>query len=304
MSPDASASAATAATTFMAAHARALDRRRFEVLTTGTGHTAVLGALEAYRNDDGGYGWGLEPDLRAPESQPVGALHALEALVSCAPARSPHLEALLDWLASVTLADGGLPFALPVADPTRCAPFWAQADPQESSVQITAAVAAQAHLLARTDARVSGHPWLRTATRYCLEAIDALADMQDPPFAYVLSFSLQLLDALDVAEYPDSPALLDRLSRFVPADGKVPVVAEGASDESLNLLDFAPFPGRPVRRLLDAAAVEADLERLAGAQCADGGWPVDFASYSPAAALEWRGHATVRAVEVLRANRG
>jgi hypothetical protein len=29
---------------------------------------------------------------------------------------------------------------------------------------------------------------------------------------------------------------------------------------------------------------------------------VDFASYSPTAALDWRGHATVRAVSMLHAN--
>jgi hypothetical protein len=34
----------------------------------------------------------------------------------------------------------------------------------------------------------------------------------------------------------------------------------------------------------------------------DGRWSVDFQSYSPAAALEWRGYATVRALSVLRAN--
>ena len=39
----------------------------------------MLAAVEAYRNPDGGYGWGLEPDLRSRTSQPGGALHALEA---------------------------------------------------------------------------------------------------------------------------------------------------------------------------------------------------------------------------------
>jgi hypothetical protein len=34
----------------------------------------------------------------------------------------------------------------------------------------------------------------------------------------------------------------------------------------------------------------------------DGGWPVDFESYSPAAALEWRGYATVQAVSILHRN--
>jgi hypothetical protein len=45
---------------------------------------------------------------------------------------------------------------------------------------------------------------------------------------------------------------------------------------------------------LDEAAVAANLERLAAEEDEDGGWSVDFQSYSPAAALEWRGYATVR----------
>jgi hypothetical protein len=46
----------------------------------------------------------------------------------------------------------------------------------------------------------------------------------------------------------------------------------------------------------------AELDRLAGAQQPDGGWPVDFDSYSPAATLEWRGHRTVQALILLKAN--
>src|ERR1700761_3906065 len=71
------------ATSFLAAHGRVLDRRRFAVITgrpTPEDRAAVLAALDGYRNADGGYGWGIEPDLRAPESQPAGALHALEAI--------------------------------------------------------------------------------------------------------------------------------------------------------------------------------------------------------------------------------
>jgi hypothetical protein len=48
--------------------------------------------------------------------------------------------------------------------------------------------------------------------------------------------------------------------------------------------------------------VEADLDRLAAGQQADGGWTVDFESRSPAGRLGWRGFATVAAVRVLRRN--
>ena len=67
-----------AAAAFMAGHARILDRRRFQLLLGESDSDAVLAALDGYRNPDGGYGWGLEPDLRSPESQPGAALHAFE----------------------------------------------------------------------------------------------------------------------------------------------------------------------------------------------------------------------------------
>ena len=89
---------------------------------------AVLAAVDGYRNPDGGYGWGLEPDLRSRTSQPGGALHAFEAFADVAPATTARAAELCDWLDGVTLPDGGLPFALPVPDPAACAPFWASAD--------------------------------------------------------------------------------------------------------------------------------------------------------------------------------
>lgn len=48
---------------------------------------------------------------------------------------------------------------------------------------------------------------------------------------------------------------------------------------------------------------DVELDRMATRQQADGGWTVDFASASPAAALEWRGYATVGAVSTLRCSR-
>ena len=283
----------------MASHARVLDRRRFEAVTTDSpaDREAIVGGLDAYRNPDGGYGWGLEPDLRAPESQPGGALHALEALADAGPATSPHAAALLDWLDSVTLPDGGLPFALPIRDPMACAPFWVHADPSESSLQITAAVAAQAHRAARWDDNVRDHPWLEAATRYCF---DSIRRIDEAPFAYVLSFALHFLDIAADA-HPEARDLLDHLGQFVPGNGALAVVG-GAEGEALHLLDYAPEPGRPIRDLLDPQAVSDDLDRLESGQQADGGWAVDFTSYSVAASLEWRGYTTVGATSVLRMN--
>jgi len=195
------------------------------------------------------------------------------------------------------MADGGLPFALPVADPAGCAPFWAQADPATSSLQITAQVTAMAHRLGRHQPKVAEHPWLRTATAYCLWAVD---EISDEPNAYWLKSALQVLDVLaDLT--PSAQRLLERVGTALPPGGSVHVEG-GAEDEMLHPLSFAPRLGRPSRALFPADVIAADLRRLASQQQPDGGWPVDFDSYSPAAALEWRGYATVQAVQVLRDN--
>jgi hypothetical protein len=286
-----------AAAAFMATHARALDRRRFQLLTGDGDPGAALAALGAYRNTDGGYGWGLEPDLRSATSQPGGALHAFEVFEDIAPVTTPRALELCDWLATASLPDGGLPFALPVGDPAGCAPFWAGADPTVPSLQITAVVAAIAHRVAAHDPAVVRHPWLAGATLFCLDAIEAI---DREPHALALTFALQLLDAVHDSE-PAAPALMARLGEHVPADG-VLHVGGGTEEEAMRPLDVAPTPDRPVRGLFTPEVVARDLERLAALQQPDGGWPVDFASYSPAAELEWRGHATVRAVSILRRN--
>jgi hypothetical protein len=283
------------AASFLAGHGRLLDRRRFQLLRGEVGPDAVLAALEAYRNDDGGYGWGLEPDLRAPESQPAGALHAFEVFADIAPVTSPRAVELCDWLASVTLPDGGLPFALPVADASACAPFWAEADPGVSTLQSTAFAAGAALRVAAHDPAVAAHPWLDRASRYCFEAIDAL---DAAPHAIALSFAVRFLDVA-YERFPEAPPLLARLARFVPDTGLVPV--EGGSEgETMRALNFASRPDSPAGSLLRAEVLEEELAALAAQQQDDGGWTVDFASYSPAAALDWRGYATVGAVLTLQ----
>jgi hypothetical protein len=284
-----------AAVSFVSGSARLLDRRRLDLLLgTGTPE-AVLAALDGYANTDGGFGWGLEPDQRCPESQPSGAMHALEALVEAAVVDSPRVPPLLDWLQRQTLPDGGLPFALPMRDPTGSAPFWTVADPTASALQTTSQVAAQAHRLARHRRDVADSPWLRSATDHCLAAI---ARMEEAPPAHELMFAVRFADAVEGTVADD---LLDRLGRYLPADGTVPVRG-GSPDEALRPLNFSPEPDGASRRLFAPGVIDADLARLAAGQQPDGGWRVDFGSYSPMAAVEWRGYATVEAVGVLRRN--
>jgi hypothetical protein len=287
----------SAAADFMATHARVLDRRRFELLTGETDPSGVLAALEGYRNPEGGYGWGLEPDLRSPESQPGASHHAFEVFEEIAPATSAHAAALCDWLESVSLPDGGLPLALPLGISAGSGPWWNGADPSVSSLQITAVVTAAAQRVAAHDRDVAAHPWLERASRYCLTAIEAI---DEAPPAYVLAFSVGFLDAVHDSR-PEAADLLHKLGKYVPADGRIRVQG-GTEDEMLHPLDIAPYPDRPARDLFSAEVISADLDRLAALQQDDGGWIVDFRSISPAGSLDWRGYATVSAIDILDQN--
>lgn len=288
-----------AARTFVVTHGRLIDRRRVDVLLDGGDPAGVLAALDGYRNPDGGYGWGLEPDLRASESQPVGAMHAFEVLAEVAPVTTSRSVELCDWLDANTLAGGGLPMALPVADGRGCAELWLGGAFDTATLQMTAQVAANAHHLARYDAAVREHPWLARATDWCMSTI---ARLDVRPDAHTLMFAVRFLDAVAHIE-PDASGLLERLTAYIPPDGVV-VVHGGADGEALRLLDLAPRPDGPARQLFDRRTVQRELTRLAAAQQADGGWSVDFESASPAAALEWRAYATVNNLRRLDAERG
>ena len=65
---------------FLYKNARLLERRRFEFHFRQGGREAVLRSLEAYRHPDGGFGNGLEPDKRVPDSQPIDQEFALHIL--------------------------------------------------------------------------------------------------------------------------------------------------------------------------------------------------------------------------------
>ncbi|WP_249998150.1 hypothetical protein [Actinoplanes sp. M2I2] len=286
-----------AAISFLTTHARPLERRRLRHLLGAASAGDVLVALDAHRNDDGGYGWALEPDLRSATSQPVAAMHALEVLAEVRDTKSDRAPELLDWLAGHALPDGGVPFALPYQDTEGSAPHWRAVDATESSLQMTTQLAAQAHRLARHRTDLAEHPWLRAATAYCLDTIE----QSETPSVYEVMFTMHFLDAVAPVS-PRAQAALGDFVRHVRMDGPTPV-PEGVEGEVLYPLDFTPDPDSPSRALFDAEAVTADLRRLAAQQQADGGWTVTFAAHSPAAALEWRGYATVQAIKVLRDSR-
>jgi hypothetical protein len=273
-----------AAERFVLTHARLLERCRLGVLLHGAGPAATLAALAAYQNDDGGFGWALEPDLRGPHSETTSTLDALELLAELHVLDSAPARQALSWVATVVGADGGVPFVLPASLAFPRAP-WMQ--PSEGGSHLTFGFAAVARR-----ARCS-EPWVGAAEQWCWERLSDPSGID----GYLLKYALLFLDAHGSDDA--TVTTLARLRDLVGPDGSVPVPG-GTEDEKLTPLALSPHPGAPSRSLFSEQQIGADLDRLAGGQLSDGGWTVDFLQWCPAQGLDWRGLVTVQALSTLR----
>src|SRR5512135_788905 len=68
---------------FIWENARLLERAIFEYRFLGGPADRIPLILRLYQNEDGGFGNALEPDLRAPDSQPLFLEFALHTLYEC-----------------------------------------------------------------------------------------------------------------------------------------------------------------------------------------------------------------------------
>jgi hypothetical protein len=277
-----------AAAQFVHGHGRLLERRRFDRLFRGGEVAAVVRAVEAYINPDGGIGL-MEPDLRTPASQPSAVLYAFEALEEAGDAPAAITGPALDWIATIANDDGGIPFVLPSARDWPHAPWWAPQDDPPSSLLMTAGVAAAAYRL-----KLDAHPWLARASDFVWAA---LADLKLGD-AYAFRYAVHFLDATPDRERAD--AEIANLRGRMPADG-VLKVEQGVEGETLSALDVAPRPDHAGRALFPDALIERELAQLDAAQQDDGGWTFSWAAWNPAVAWEWRGMVTLEALTKLKA---
>src|SRR5258708_32651882 len=82
-----------AARDFILRQSRLLERRLFAPCFEGAQAAGVIDALRGYRNDDGGFGHGLEPDQRCPARLPIDVEIALQALAAASTVEQPLVVA-------------------------------------------------------------------------------------------------------------------------------------------------------------------------------------------------------------------
>ncbi|MFJ3672958.1 hypothetical protein ACIPSE_41505 [Streptomyces sp. NPDC090106] len=278
--------------------ARVLEQRLFAHHFLNGSGDPVETALDAYRNEDGGYGHALEPDLRGPVSQPLHVGHALRVLDAIGRCGGQRVERVCRYLTSVSTADGALPAVCPSQRGYPTAPFMPVVDDPPSELLVTGPVVG---LLHRNEV---WHAWLFRATDFCWQAVDALRRSHP----YEVQAAVAFLDA--APDRPRAEAAADRLGRLVREQrlavldperpDAFPVAPGYAPGEHHFPYDYARTPDSLARAWFTDAEMNASLDFLAAAQQEDGGWPVRWRQWAPSTSLEARPMVTIEALRVLR----
>lgn len=87
---------------FIYRNARPLDLARWQYHFEGGSRENVMKALSYYQNEDGGFGYGIEPDFLNPNSTPVGTWAATEVICEIGLSDSCHpiVQGILRYLES------------------------------------------------------------------------------------------------------------------------------------------------------------------------------------------------------------
>jgi hypothetical protein len=281
---------------FLAANARVIDRRRYERLFEGGAAQPVRDALAAYRNADGGFGHALEPDGRAPTSEPIAAEVALHIMDETDVWDTGIVGGILGWLAATAPAEGGVLFVHDGMAQWPHAPWLVPDQGPAGTDGAPPASDIQTGLMTGTlHKREVRHPWLDRATEVMWSRIDALTE----PTPYGMTGMLHFLQYV-----PDRDRAAQTMTRLGPLilDSGIVTLDPDAPGEVHSPLNYAPRPDSIARPLFGGATIKAHLDHLAHAQLEDGGWTFNWLAWSPAAELDWRGSLTVDALRLLRAN--
>ena len=288
-----------AACAFVATSGRPLDAA---LLRHGLGQgsaEAVMVALIAFQNPDGGFGHGLEPDTRSPASTGIAASIGLRLLTRLAtPARHPTVVGAIEWLAGALDRETGVwPIVCKEVELAPHAPWWTWSEDLAANwngFHFNPTAEILAHLYRY---RAATPPEVFACAEGGLRR--KLGDTELLEGAYDLKCAIRL------AESDGLPA---DLAKPLEALVRRSIAAHDPADDHASPFDAAATPSNPFADLVDGR-VEAALTALIGTQAEDGGWTwnpewawgfVDKKAWADAH-RDWRGQLTRETLETLLA---
>ena len=290
------------ARTFLIEQARPLERALYRFhFEDGTAEEAAA-ALAAFRNADGGFGHGLEPDLQTPDSSALATALALRVLKEAgAGAEHPLVQGAVRWLVDNT--EEGRPLwriIPPTAGNAPHAPWWGQDGLEEAFGGFALNPRAEIAGLLHDYRRLVDGAWLALVTFSVEERILAHTGR------------MEMHDAVCCARLVATRTLpVDQRATLIAK--LAPIMEAGVEQDpaqwagyGLQPLQIVPEPGLPFAPQFDAA-LQANLDALIAQQGGDGAWSPAWAwgDEYPGAWAEarraWQGILTLSALRSLAA---
>jgi hypothetical protein len=261
----------------------------------------VIAALAAYRNSDGGFGHGIEPDFRGPISQPLGSDFALRVLAELTEPDPGMLRDSLRYLKSISTDEGGVPNTLPSVRAYPRAPWW-----EPASDQPPASLLPTAGLVGLFYGFQVSDPWIASATEFTWRAFAQLLERAGRARERIERLFVAY-ESRAVMTFLDHCPERTRAERAAAELGEALLAAKliqvdpDASVEAAQPLEFAPEPESLAARWFTRKVIDAHLDAWVDAQADHGGWNVPWLIWTPVTEHEWRGIQTLERLKTLRA---
>jgi hypothetical protein len=287
---------------FLINYGRDLDRRRYAYhFGDGTGKL-VLDALSMFQNQDGGFGHGLEADLRTPVSSVIATSHAFLVFREVrAKSGLEMVQNAVQYLLDQYDAQRRIWPMLPQEADATPHPWWWNYERLEETFD---------GFLVNPRARIIGHLWdypslvsrdfLHSVTRTFLDHFQALPNELG---MYDLLSSRMLLDSSGLPEEYSQP-LQSKLELAIPIS--TPQTADQIQAHGATPLFIAPSPESQLYEAFSSELVDANLDWLIDSQSEDGSWDLGWSWAEVDAQLwvqaekDWKGAHIVDNLLVLR----
>ena len=221
---------------FILTNARMVERRLFHFHFENHDPKGVYHAVYAYRNADGGFGHGMEPDTASPESQPLFSIMALETLDEVGYLdKSIILNDFMPYFESVTTERGGIPWMLKPTSNYPCEDHF-------KTVKEWAALSTTAPLLGLLEKYDIDIPWMERAEAFVWEEIERIQEKH--VFCY-LCVPRRLVFLKHSRSKEKTIAAIDNLKEWIQKEG---VLCNDKSNDGWGLygkphsLCYAPSP--------------------------------------------------------------
>ena len=278
---------------FILTNTRIIERRLFEFHFANGDKNGVFHAVYAYRNPDGGFGHGLEPDTASPESQPLFSIMALEILdeVGCL-TKEIILKDFMPYFESITTEKGGVPWMFRPKSDYPCEGHF-------KTVKEWAALSTTASLLGVLEKYDIDILWMKKAEEFVWSEFERIQDKH--VFCY-LCVPRWLTFLTNTRSKEKAKKRIGKLKMWISADG---VICNDKSDDGWGLygkphsLNYANSTESILYSMFNKETIESDLQTLIEKQKEDGRWDTWY-GISEGTKLEWAGIQTLWVLKTLK----